>query len=116
MTLALSQFRDLLHECVGLGEVLEPVRTLDPVRFVENGLLRRLLVVASGLRERDGGTPPRHGVQVFDTRGAKLIYVPSEVWRLPLIGIDFDEDHGGTKPRSCSSRPLSLMSVSLSAT
>jgi hypothetical protein len=94
MTLALSQFRDLLHECVARGEVLEPVRTLDPVRFVENGPLRRLLVVGSDFRERerrDTATTRSAGLRSQRCRG----YVPSEVWRLPLFGIDFDEDHGG---------------------
>jgi hypothetical protein len=42
-----------------------------------------------------GETPPRHGVQVFETRGAEVIFVPSEFRRLPLIRIDFDEDHRG---------------------
>src|SRR5829696_1924683 len=85
MTLALSQFRDLLHECVRLGEVLKPVRTLDPVRFVENGPLRRLLVVGSDFRDRERR-------DTATTRSAGLRNQRCQAHLCPFRGLAFAPD------------------------
>jgi hypothetical protein len=43
-----------------------------------------------------GGSPPRHGVQVFEARGAKVIYVPSCATGIWLIfGMAIFHEHAG---------------------
>src|SRR5215204_1529671 len=73
MTLSLSEFGDLLHECVGLSEVLEPVRT--SIRCASSRTDHSGVCWWWGATSENvsGGTPPRHGVQVFEGRGAEVI-------------------------------------------
>src|SRR5215207_5355867 len=54
MTLGFREVGNLLNQSVCLGEVLDPVRPLDPVCVIENRPFRGLLVVRRGFREGQG--------------------------------------------------------------
>ena len=91
MAFGFREFTNLLNKGKRLAEIAKPKAPLDAVSFLRQLPVRRLFVKELSLLARDGGIPPRQGVQVLLARASVMLLAhrvnlrPHQCWQTAKV-------------------------------